>query len=224
MHALIDVCQAGSFSRGRLCACLEASSLGRLRASAGDVRCQAGDHIFHRHHVADAVYGLRQGMAILSLSLADGRRQIVSVLLPGDIFGFSAHSRHGADAMALIPSSLCRIPLTAMDDDPVLAARIRQAAGSVLADSHRHMARLGRMTADERVENFLADLWRRSGRPDSLHLPMTVAMIGEYLGLRGETVSRGFSRLRRQGIIGTFATDGLLPIFQGDTMGVDRAA
>lgn len=49
-------------------------------------------------------------------------------------------------------------------------------------------------------------LARRQGcerKGDAIHLPMTRTDIADYLGLTIETVSRGFTRLRKEGLIAT---------------------
>lgn len=218
MLALIDTCHATREARGNLCACLEPSRIARLRSVAGDLHLHAGEALFRAGQSADAVFGLRQGMVMQTRRLADGRRQVLSFHFPGDTIGL-ADEMHGGDAVALTRISLCRIPLAALDRDPDLAAQMRRIAERNLAAALDHALALGRMTAAERVARFLQDTWRRSGRPDELHLPMRVADIADHLGLRPETVSRCFSELRRQGVIGILHPTGIM-----DLPGTDRIA
>lgn len=60
---------------------------------------------------------------------------------------------------------------------------------------------LGRKTAEERIASFLLDLFRRMGKADSVWLPMSRTDIADHLGLTMDTVSRGFSHLKSEGII-----------------------
>ncbi len=67
------------------------------------------------------------------------------------------------------------------------------------------MLLLGSMNAEERLATFLLNLSQRFGlrgysRTEFL-LRMTREEIGNYLGLKLETVSRTFSRFQEQGII-----------------------
>lgn len=211
MLALIDTCHATPQARGRLCACLPPPDLGRLRRVAGDLRLDSGTMVFVEGEPAESLFGVRQGTVMLTKRLGDGRRQVLSFLYPGDTFGF-ADDRAACSAVTLGRTSLCRIPFPALRDDPALAAQMRRIAGRTLAAALNHMLLLGRMTARERVAAFLTETWTRTGRPDELHLPMKVADIGDYLGLRPETVSRMFSEFRRAGWIGPLLPDGTLAV------------
>ena len=67
------------------------------------------------------------------------------------------------------------------------------------------MQLLGSMCAEKRVATFLLDLTQRlrerGGPETSLVLPMTREEIGSCLGLKLETVSRMFSKLRKAGVL-----------------------
>lgn len=212
MLALVDACQATAAAKGRLCACLEPTALGRLRAIAADGRLAAGEYLFTEGDTADTVFGLRQGAVMLCSRLPGGRRQVLSFLFPGDTFGFALDGRHACSAVALTRASICRISAEAADADPLLAGRLLRISQSWLCESYAQALRLGRMNAAERVADFLAALWTRLGRPDALHMPMRWVDIADHLGLRLETVSREFSSLRRKGVIGPLSADAVLPI------------
>lgn len=69
------------------------------------------------------------------------------------------------------------------------------------------MLLLGRRSARERVASFLLKLARHSadrGLPRAeIFVPMTRAMIGDYVGLTTETVSRTMAEFRRDGLLST---------------------
>ncbi len=218
MLALPDLCQANSTARGRMCACLEPKALGRLRSVAGDSRLGPGDVLFAPGDAADCVYGLRHGAVMLSSRLGDGRRQVLSFLFPGDIFGFTDDGRHACTAQALTRAGFCRMPLAGLEGDPQLSLRLHLAARARMADALEHTLRLGRMRAGERLADFLYWLWRRLEKPSELHLPMRQLDIADHLGLRLETVSRQLSGLRRAGLVGPLGTDGVLPILNGPAL------
>ena len=79
-----------------------------------------------------------------------------------------------------------------------------------LVAAQEQMLLLGRKTAREKVATFLVKLAQRSvriGLPASpVALPMSRADIADYLGLTIETVSRTFTQLKRDNIIGLPAT------------------
>jgi len=64
-----------------------------------------------------------------------------------------------------------------------------------------HLVTLGRMDSTERVSLFLLDMALRIGRPSEegyfVELPMTREDIADYLGLNTETISRIFTRLKK---------------------------
>jgi CRP/FNR family transcriptional regulator len=218
MLALLDTCHAFSSARGRLCACLEQPDLGHLRNAASDLRLPAGAKIFGEGMRTDFIYGLRQGAVALSRHMADGRRQILAFLFPGDCFGFAVDGVHGCTAVALRASAFCQIPVSALDEQPNLAVRLHGIACARLADSLEHVVRLGRMSAQERVADFLYRLWHRLDCPAEIDLPMHLGDIADHLGLRPETVCRHLGTLRRKGSIGSLAQDGILPILDGPSL------
>lgn len=57
------------------------------------------------------------------------------------------------------------------------------------------------MNATERVATFLSHLLQNAPVDDVIRLPMTCNAIADYLGLTTETVSRTFTRLRREGVV-----------------------
>lgn len=67
---------------------IEMDSLGTFRRYDADetVYCQGG--------AADYRYRIVDGAARRCTQISDGRRQITDFLLPGDLFGFDANTRH----------------------------------------------------------------------------------------------------------------------------------
>ena len=67
------------------------------------------------------------------------------------------------------------------------------------------MLRLGRMTAYERVCNFLIDIYDRQRLAGALHgrvdFPITQAIVADMLGLSVVHVNRQVVRLRREGLV-----------------------
>ena len=64
---------------------------------------------------------------------------------------------------------------------------------------------LGRKSATNKVAAFLSDLAARTSKHLNgntyIHVPMPRCDIADYLGLTTETVSRGFTQLRKEGVI-----------------------
>lgn len=149
------------------------------------------------------------GWACRQRLMPDGRRQIFSLLLPGDSLGFGDR-----------PSLASVVALTAMetaDGAAVLEAARRGsapglaraiAAASLMEDALLldHAVRLGRLTAFERVAHFLLELQQRlevSGLGDRQRfpLPLTQEILADALGLSIVHVNRTLQQLRRAGMI-----------------------
>ncbi|MGU3538725.1 Crp/Fnr family transcriptional regulator [Methylobacterium sp. A54F] len=156
---------------------------------------------------------LVSGWAARQRVLADGRRQIVGFVLPGDLVGFELHRIHlpYAATQALTPATLadasalldlCR----AQDHRAPLARAMRVlAAGEELFLAH-HVTRLGRQTAYERTSHLLLELHERlvlAGieTGDGFTLPVTQEVLADALGISVVHTNRTLQQLRRDGLI-----------------------
>ena len=152
--------------------------------------------------------------------LADGRRQIVSTVLPGELVGLYpnplvamatvsltnvrvADLRSLAEAVALAPERHHKLRAAL-----AVAARIEEAQ---LAEQ---VLRLGRRTALERVGHWLLDVQSRLaaaglGEGDRFAMPLTQETLGDVLGLSLVHINRIVQQLRRERLVdvrGGYAT------------------
>jgi CRP-like cAMP-binding protein len=180
-------------------------ALDRLAVSA---RYGRGQEIYAPDDPADHWYRLVSGMARKCAVMADGRRQIVDFLLPGDFFGLITRHEHRFAVEAVVEGTVVmryprrRVELLA-DSDPRVGRLIREAAFEAISRSQARMIILGRMSAQGKVGGFLLEMAERSrdSGPDRVLLPMSRYDIGDYLALAAETVSRTLSALRQGGAI-----------------------
>ena len=184
-----------------------------LLRSLGDRRERrvAGEEIVAEGEHASRPQFIVSGWACRQRVLADGRRQIFSILLPGDGIGLSRFPR------AELASLHALTALETADAGPVLSAvQGGRAPGVARALSalepleqmllFDHMVRLGRQTAYERVAHFLLELQRRleiAGLGDSQRfpLPLTQEVMADALGLSIVHVNRTLQQLRRERLI-----------------------
>jgi CRP/FNR family transcriptional regulator len=154
-----------------------------------------------------AVFKITSGMVAVSKALPDGRRQVLDFLLPGDMCGFfETGDRYAFDCEAVTEATTCsfnRARLLAFAaEHPDVADAIRDAIADRLQRTAQHMAVIGQLSSTERVANFLCTLSASYSEHDiqtrPLALPMKRTDIADYLGLRLETVSRAFSKLRKR--------------------------
>jgi CRP/FNR family transcriptional regulator len=199
-----DACPVRSIS---LCGCDEVSR--SLAAVSKRSSKSAKSVLFEEGAPADFVLNIVRGAVLLSKSLADGRRQVIGIALPGDFLGLALTQTHGFTATALTELEFCRIERNrfsaVLDENPRLVRRLFATSANELTLAQDHMILLGRRTADEKVASFLLrlrDRWAHirstSARVD---IPLTRQDIGDYLGLTLETVSRVFSRLAKRKVI-----------------------
>ncbi len=160
------------------------------------------------------------GWACRQRLLSDGRRQIFSLLLPGDAVGFCVEPRPLSSAAVV---ALTKVALTTADSltgglippasppssaqDPwQFADHMRRSAcleEELLLD---HVVRLGRQTAYERTAHLLLELhWRLSliGQADdrAFAMPLTQEVLADFLGLSIVHVNRTLQQLRRERLI-----------------------
>jgi CRP/FNR family nitrogen fixation transcriptional regulator len=157
-----------------------------------------------------AVYWFRaiSGGARQCVTRADGRRQIVEFLFPGDLFGFCARNEYdfSVEAVAEGTCIACypRQRIEAMAErDPALARELRMLAFEAISRSHAQILIVGRLTATEKVGVFLVAMSGRLsvGPAEVIALPISRYDIADYLAISVETVSRSLTELRRRGLI-----------------------
>jgi len=136
--------------------------------------------------------------------LNDGRRQIGSFYLPGDIFGLEVGDEHTFSAEAIIDSKVLVIrrstlvALAARDNG--VARRLWAMTAGELQRAQDHIMLLIK-TAQERVAGFLLEMSARAPGGNEVDLPMSRQDIADYLGLTIETVSRTLTQLENAATI-----------------------
>lgn len=165
-----------------------------------------GTEVFGEGEDANFVYRVATGAVRTYKLLSDGRRQINSFHLPGDIFGLEDGLTHRFTAEAVVASTLRLIRRCSLFDSPTdhgagETIKLVGLVGRNLRHAENHMLLLGRKTALERVAAFLLEMDERLDHPHMMHLPMNRLDIADYLGLTLETVSRAFSLLRDQRLL-----------------------
>lgn len=176
----------------------------RNHASATEIRFEDG----HGERPLMVAAGWAAEISLLE----DGRRQIVTLHLPGDIIYPAEARRMNLTACALTAvrtQDASRVVAAATSGDPTFAPLARAWALNrhmVRARLVRHVIRLGRLAAYDRITDFLGELHdrqRRAGIADqrNLSLPMTQEALADHLGLSIVHVNRTLQQLRRDGLI-----------------------
>jgi CRP-like cAMP-binding protein len=152
--------------------------------------------------------------------LTDGRRQIFSLLIPGDAIGFCVEPSPISSASAV---ALTKVVIASGDlltgglngsatyvggahDPSAFTDHMRRSAcleEGLLLD---HVVRLGRQTAYERTAHLLLELhWRSAliGQADHRRfaMPLTQEVLADFLGLSIVHINRTLQQLRRERLI-----------------------
>jgi CRP-like cAMP-binding protein len=167
---------------------------------------------------------LLSGWACRAKSLADGRRQILEFLLPGDLIGLSLQQgeRHLASSYALTPVVVATATrfYTELFGTSALphAMEIRRALGR--AQETRlinQIVRAGRQTAYERLAHLLLEFHDRLNRVGLANnyffaMPLTQEILADGLGLSVVHVNRTLQQLRRDKLI--IASEGSITLLE----------
>ncbi len=142
---------------------------------------------------------------------ADGREQVSGFQFKGDWLGFDAigSGQHETDAIAMDTGEVWTFRyeqlLGACAKHPALMAMLHEAMSREIMRDRQSLMSLCTLPADARVADFLRywvdSLSDRGLRTDQITLRLTRAEIGNFLGIKLETVSRAMSRLARDKII-----------------------
>ena len=139
------------------------------------------------------IYLIHEGCIVYSRLATNGIAQLVDVYGPGDVFVHPS-----APSLAEVRME-CRYEVLSLRRH---ARMIHESLVENIDRAHRHVALLCGKTAVQRIATILIDLALQFGADPitsaTLTLPLTRTEIGDWLGLRGETVSRVFSELIRQ--------------------------
>ena len=184
---------------------LNEQDFGEIHTPIDDMVFVANAKIYSEGQLALGVFTLRKGMVKLVRATADGRERIVRVLRPGDVLGLEAlaTARFDSEAIALVESSMCRIPLSVLHhlsaNSPRLHKRLMQKWQQALRDADDWLADLNFGSARQRVA-ALALKMRDSEQPGFTTFFARDDM-GAMLDIKLETVSREISGLVRDGAL-----------------------
>lgn len=163
-----------------------------------------------------ALHVVEEGIAIRYKLLDNGKRQIVNVVLPGDIIGFPAcFYEHAVFSVSAVDRmSLSHVPLDAFTALCLQRANIATALvwfaareASIYAE---HIIGAGRREPLPRLAHFLLEMLTRLqavglATETAFAMPLSQEGIGDVVGLSGPHVNRMLAELKGSGLI---AVDG----------------
>ena len=207
-------CGACPIRHRAVCARCETDELVQLEQIKYYRSYEAGQTVIWSGDKMDFVASVVTGIATLTQTMEDGRRQMVGLLLPSDFVGRPGRSSAAYDVTATTDLVMCcfrRKPFEElMASTPHIAQRLLEMTLDELDAAREWMLLLGRKTAREKIASLLAIIARRDASLKApranlgaitFDLPLTREEMADYLGLTLETVSRQMSALKRDGII-----------------------
>ncbi len=206
-------CGACPIRHRAVCARCEADELQKLEQIKYYRSYQAGQTVIWSGDKMDFVASVVTGIATLTQTMEDGRRQMVGLLLPSDFVGRPGRQAAAYDVTATTDLVMCcfrKKPFEEMmSKTPHIAQRLLEMTLDELDAAREWMLLLGRKTAREKIASLLAIIARRDAHLNLkaaqgsivFDLPLTREEMADYLGLTLETVSRQVSALKRDGVI-----------------------
>ena len=157
---------------------------------------------------------LLSGWACRARVLPDGRRQIFTIVVPGDAVGLCVRAEPIAQSTTFALTNTVTADASALDDAvyrhaadyPGLASAVSTASVLDEASLLDHIVRLGRHTAYERMAHLFLELrWRLAavglGGEHKFPMPLTQEALADALGLSIVHVNRTLQQLRREGLL-----------------------
>jgi CRP-like cAMP-binding protein len=171
-----------------------------------------GKDIIVEGYEYNGLHIVESGFAVRYKLLHNGGRQLVSIVLPGDIIEFPAcfFKRAVFSAMAIRKMSLHYIPLRAFADlcqqRPSIATAMIWFAAGETALHVEHIVDTGRRAPLERLAHFLLETHARlhavaCASENSFEMPLSQESIGDAVGLSAPHVNRMLAELKNEGLI-----------------------
>ncbi|WP_298167444.1 Crp/Fnr family transcriptional regulator [Novosphingobium sp.] len=169
-------------------------------------------HLVRRNETTDRLFRVVDGWACQYRLLPDGRRQIISLFLPGDYCEaqWLLTGRANWPIVALTDVSFVELPLARIRADLAHGApgilEVLNAIARTLKNHETWIVNLGRMSATERICALLVDLFERmelTGKvvANRCPMPLTQHDIADVVGISAVHANRVLQILRGERVI-----------------------
>lgn len=172
----------------------------------------AGDEIVVRNQRYPDVFVLCVGWGFRFVQLADGRRQILQFLLPGDLFSVAsvfeerAHFSVRALTEAQVSGMRRGEVKSRLAENPAVVAALARTCSAETECSDEMAVVLGQYSAEERIAFLLLHLMRRIAarsviRGGQYPFPLRQQHIADAVGVTAVHVSRTLGAFRERGVV-----------------------
>ncbi len=166
-----------------------------------------GETLFLQGETARAIHIVTDGWVKLYRIAPNGGEAVVHVFAKGQSFGeavaFRGHS-YPVSAEAVTACEVMRIPsnalLEAMRRDPEIAVSVLASTFTHLHTLVSQLEQLKAQTGPQRVAEFLLELCEQENGSCVVTLPYDKFLIAGRLGMKPESLSRSFAKLKTVGV------------------------
>jgi len=205
-HTRCALCGIRPYS---FCRCLNEDELEVFSKISSERMFSNGSNIFLQQDKSKNLYNITEGNVKIYQLLTDGRLQIIGFLYPGDFFGSYRQGKYNYSAQAIGDVKVCvfnEIILNKhLEKNPKLSRELLNITANELTLAQDRIRVLGKLTATERMANFILNISDQRARikwqDNPVSLPMNRQDIADYLGLTIATVSREITRLKISNVI-----------------------
>ncbi len=194
------------------CRLLREPSPSRTAPGCSRQLARAQRNIYVAGQRLDGVAVICDGWAVRYAQLPDGRRQILSVLLPGDAISAAALVKSSLDfsVQALTETRVCHYDRTALRarlaGDPSLFDELAMLFEAEREQADRSLTDLGQRPADERIARFILQIMQRLGARGltqglSFAFPLRQYHVADAMGLTAVHVNRVIGQFRRERLL-----------------------
>lgn len=168
---------------------------------------ERGETVFLQDEKAEGVHVVLDGWVKLYRVSPSGAEAVVGVFARGQSFGEAVALKNGpypVSAEAVTPSDVMVLPASAlvamMHDDPDVCVSILASTFSHLHSLVEQLEQLKAQTGAQRVAEFLLSLCQGEEGGCTVDLPYDKVLIAGRLGMKPESLSRAFARLKPAGV------------------------
>ncbi len=180
-------------------------------------------NIYRAGEPNEGVLAICEGWAVRFVQLPNGKRQILSVMLPGDLASPTAilEGRFGFSIQAVTDVRYCHFGVAAVRarlfDDPALFDAWLRLTAAAQRDADNRLVELGQHSAQERIAGLIVHVMLRSEQRGECHdgefpFPLSQQQIADFTGLTAVHTCRVLSALRKNGVCDV--GDGVVKIAQ----------
>jgi CRP-like cAMP-binding protein len=186
---------------------LKPQALAVLLEEASVFNLRAGHALFRQGEPAHAFFIIMEGWIKLYRVTPAGDEAVLNVLTEGESFAEAVtftSGRYPATACAVTPARVMVIPadhvMSCIREMPDVAIAMIASTSQHLHRMVQQIEQLMAQSATQRVAEFLASLAPCTRGPCTITLPYDKSLIAGRLGLKPESLSRVFAKLRSIGV------------------------